>query len=114
MQKVKNAAKKVAQVAKEATEAAERASYERGAEDTKNKLVKEVAEACRDYCTKTWIEVLNSAGVPADFELRKAESIFFLEISEKLQRTFLPLLYPTLLLSRSPVSKILPLMLKPS
>ena len=34
---------------------------------------------CRDYYIETWMEALNNVGVPADFELRKAESIFFLE-----------------------------------
>ena len=37
----------------------------------------------------------------------------FLNISEKLQRTSLPLLYPSLLLNKSLVSKIILLMLKP-
>ena len=50
---------------------------------------------CRDYCTETWIEALNSAGVLADSELRKAESIFFLEHIQKapadLPSTALPL-----------------------
>ena len=77
LQKVKNAAKEVARVAKETTEAAEKASYERGVEDTENRLAEEVAGVCSDYCTETWIEALNSAGVPTNSELRKAESIFF-------------------------------------
>ena len=51
-------------MAKEATEAAEKASYKRGVEDTENRLAKEVTEVCRDYCTKTWIKALNNAGVP--------------------------------------------------
>ena len=79
LQKVKNAAKEAAWVAKEATEAAKRASYERKVEDTENRLAEEVAGMCRNYCTETWIKALNSAGVPVDSELRKAESIFFLE-----------------------------------
>ena len=53
---------------------------------------------CRDYCTETWIEALNSAGVLADSELRKAESIFFLEHIQEapadLPSTALPLLPP--------------------
>ena len=48
-------------------------------EDTKNRLAEEVAGVCRDYYIETWMEALNNVGVPADFELRKAESIFFLE-----------------------------------
>ena len=53
LQKVKDAAKEVAWVAKETTEAVERDSYERGVEDTKIRLAEEVARVCRDYCTKT-------------------------------------------------------------
>ena len=34
---------------------------------------------CRDYCTVTWNEALNSAGVPADSELRRAERVYFPE-----------------------------------
>ena len=48
-------------------------------EDTKNRLAEEVAGVCRDYYIETWMEALNNVGVPADFELRKAESIFFIE-----------------------------------
>ena len=77
LQKVKDAAKEAARVAKKATEAVKRASYERGVEDTKNRLAEEVARVCRDYCTESWVEARNRAGVPADSELRKAESIFF-------------------------------------
>ena len=79
LQKVKDAAKEATQVAKETTKAVERASYKCGVKDTKIRLAEEVAGVCRDYCTKTWIETLNSVGIPANSELRKAESIFFPE-----------------------------------
>ena len=36
-------------MAKEATEAAEMASYDRGVLDMKTQLAEEVAEVCRDY-----------------------------------------------------------------
>jgi len=98
LQKVKDAAKEATQVAKEATEAAKRAFYEHKVEDTEKRLAEEVAGVCKDYYTETWIEVLNSAGVPADSELRKAESIFLPEhIREApmdLPSTALPLLPP--------------------
>ena len=42
-------------------------------------LAEKVVGVCRDYFTETWIEVLNSARVPTDFEMRKVESIFFPE-----------------------------------
>ena len=79
MQKVKDVAQEAAWVAIKTTKVMERASYERGMEDTEIRLVKEEARVCRDYYIKTWIKVLNSAGVLADSKLRKAKSIFFLE-----------------------------------
>ena len=42
-------------------------------------MAEEVAKVCRDYCTVTWNEALNSAGVFTDFELRKVENVYFLE-----------------------------------
>lgn len=57
--------------------AAKKAAYEHGVKETKVRLTEEVAEACRDYCAETWNEVLNHVRVPANSELRKAESIFF-------------------------------------
>ena len=72
----------------ETTKAVERASYECGVKDTEIRLAEEVAGVCRDYCTKTWIETLNSAGIPANSELRKAESIFFPEHIRKAPADF--------------------------
>ncbi|XP_065619502.1 uncharacterized protein LOC136063278 [Quercus suber] len=74
LQKVKDAAKEVAQVAKEAADDAVIASYERRVKETEKRLPEEVVEVCRDYCTVSWMEVLNNARVPANFELRKAKS----------------------------------------
>ena len=34
---------------------------------------------CRDYCSVTWDATLNSVGVPAESELRKAERLFYPE-----------------------------------
>ena len=73
LQKVKDAVR----VAKEATEAAEMASYDRGVLDTKTQLAEEVAEVCRDYYAEVWPEVLNRVGVPTSSELRSTENIFF-------------------------------------
>ena len=47
--------------------------------ETEQRLAEEVAEVCRDYCTVTWMEALNSAGVSMDSELRRVESVFFPE-----------------------------------
>ena len=64
-------------MAREAAKVAKEVAYEHGGEETKRRLAEEVAEVCRDYCTESWTEVLNCPGVPADSELRKAESVFF-------------------------------------
>ena len=72
-------AKDAAWVAREASEAAEMSSYERGVQDTTMRLAKEVAGVCRDYYTEVWAEALNRARVPIDSELRKAENTFFPE-----------------------------------
>ena len=61
-------------VVREAAEAAVKASYERGVLDTK-----EVAVVCKDYYTESWGVAMDRTGVPADFELRKVENIFFPE-----------------------------------
>ena len=66
-------------MASKAVEAEKIASYERGVLDTVTRLAEEVAGVCRDYCAETWVEALNRAGVPATFELRSAENIFFPE-----------------------------------
>ena len=46
-------ARKVAQLAKEAAESKKKASYALGVEETQAKLIKELAEVCRDYCNVT-------------------------------------------------------------
>ena len=72
-------AKAKTQAIKEAAKAAEKAAYKRGMLKTEQRLAKEVVEVCRDYCTITWNEALNSAGVSVDSELRKAENMYFPE-----------------------------------
>ena len=71
--------KEVAQVAREAAKAAEEAAYECRVEETEIRLAEKVVGVCRDYYLETWTEALNSVGVPANSELRKAGSIFFPE-----------------------------------
>ena len=66
-------------MAREAAEVTVNASYERGVLDTEICLADEVAIVCRDYCTKSWGVAIDRAGVPANSELRRAESIFFPE-----------------------------------
>ena len=67
------------------------ASYEHGVLDTETRLAKEVARVCRDYYAETWAEALNQAGVPATFELRSTENIFFLEDIKEILATLPPL-----------------------
>ena len=64
-------------MAREAAEAAVNASYERGVLDTETRLAEEVAIVCKDYVMESWGVAMNRAGVPADSELRRDESIFF-------------------------------------
>ena len=45
--------------------------------EMEQRLAKEVAEVYRDYCTITWNEAFNSAGVSANSELRRAKNIYF-------------------------------------
>ena len=63
-------AREVTQLTKEALKAEKQAVYTLGVEETKAKLIEELAKACRDYCDATWAEALNIAGVPADSEWR--------------------------------------------
>ena len=46
-------AKKEAQLAREATEAEKKASYQLDVEETEVRLAKELSEVCRDYCDVT-------------------------------------------------------------
>ena len=45
--------------------------------ETEDALRAEVPAVCRAYCTQTWEEALNRAGIDASFELRKPENIIF-------------------------------------
>ena len=95
-------AKEAAEVVREATKAAEEAAYKRGMEDIEKRLAKEITEVCRDYCSETWVEALNCAGVPPDFELRKAESVFFSKVIKEAP-TDLPL---TIIMSLPPPEQV--------
>ena len=55
------------------------ASYDRRVADTKTHLAEEVAIVCRDYVSESWGVAMDRAEVPADFELRRLENIFFPE-----------------------------------
>ena len=64
-------------MAKEAIEAEKQASYALGMEETKARLIEELAKVCRDYCMVTWAEALNLATVPADLEWRQPRNVYY-------------------------------------
>ena len=45
--------------------------------ETEDALRAEVPAVCSAYCTQTWEEALNQAGIDASSELRKPENIIF-------------------------------------
>ena len=51
--------------------------YDVGVAETEDALRAEVPAVCRAYCTQTWGEALNRAGIDASSELRKPENIIF-------------------------------------
>ena len=100
-------AKEVAQLAKEASEAEKRVAYQLGAEETEARLSEELPEVCRDYCSISWAQVLNAAGIPADFALRLPERVFFPpEIREIPTDTTEAFEQPTVVPDAIPLAKI--------
>ena len=79
------------QKAKEATEALEQVSYDRGVQETEIQLTEELTEVCRDYYKEVWGKALNWVGVPAASEWRNAENIFYLEDIREVLAMLLPL-----------------------
>ena len=51
--------------------------YDVGIAKTEDTLRAKVPAVCRTYCTQTWEEALNRAGIDASSELRKPENIVF-------------------------------------
>ena len=70
-------AKKEVQLAREATEAEKKASYQLSVKETKISLTKELSEVCRDYYDVTWDKTLTAARVLADSALRLPRSIYY-------------------------------------
>ena len=56
---------------------AEQHGYDVGVAETKDALKAEVPAVCPVYCSQTWEEALNRAGIDASSELRKLENIIF-------------------------------------
>ena len=68
-----------------------KAFYECGVQDTETQLAEEVAAVCRDYCTQSWAVALDRVGVSANFQLMRAENIFFPEDIREVPNTVPPL-----------------------
>ena len=66
-------------MAQEGTTAAETSTYERGVLETEASLTAEVTMVCREYCTETYNQALDQAGIPADSDLRGADQIYYPE-----------------------------------
>ena len=70
-------ARKAAQLLKEATEAEKQVAYALGVQETQSRLTEEFSAVARDYCDITWGKALDAAGIPADSNLRRPESIYY-------------------------------------
>ena len=84
-------AQEALKVAQEAVKAAETAVYERGILETKARLTAEVTVVCRDYCTETYFQALDQARIPGDFDLRRANQVYYLEDIKEDSTTLPPL-----------------------
>ena len=78
-EKLKEQAEKAKIKSEQAMNEAEQRGYEIGVAEAKKALRAEVPEVCRIYCTRTWSEALNRAGVEASSELRKPENVYYPE-----------------------------------
>ena len=63
--------------AKKERDEAEQHGYVVGVVETEDALRAEVSTVCHAYCTQTWEETLNRAGIEVSSELRKPENIVF-------------------------------------
>ena len=80
LQKVEDELRRVkeeAQLIREATEAEKTAARQLGVQETEARLSEEIPEVCRDYCSISWAQALDAAGVPADSVLRLPVNVFY-------------------------------------
>lgn len=61
-------AKEAAWFATATANASEQKFYDLKVQETEARLIKELAEVCKEYCQEVWIEALNLAEVPATSE----------------------------------------------
>ena len=66
-------------MAQEAATAAENLAYERGVQETETRLTVEVIAVCREYYAETYSQALDRAGIPADFDLRRTNQVYYPE-----------------------------------
>ena len=43
------------------------------------RLTAEVTVVCREYCTETYNQALDRAGIPVDSDLRRVDQVYYLE-----------------------------------
>ena len=48
-----------------------------GVEETQVRLIEELSIVCREYCGISWGKALDVARVPADFDLRRPENVYY-------------------------------------
>ena len=77
VKKAKAEAEKAKAKAERKRDEAEQHGYDVGVIETEDALRAEVPAVCHAYCTQTWEEALNRAGIDASSELRKLENIIF-------------------------------------
>ena len=72
-------AQEALKVAQEAAKAAETTAYERGILETEVRLTAEVIVVCRDYCTETYFQALDQAGILVDSDMRRVNQVYYPE-----------------------------------
>ena len=72
-------AEEALKVAQEAAIAAETLAYERGVPETETRLTAEVTTVCREYCTETYSQALDRAGILANSDLRRTDQVYYPE-----------------------------------
>ena len=66
-------------MAQEAVITIETSAYKRGVLETEATLTAEVTAICRKYCAETYNQALDRAGIPADYDLRRTDQVYYLE-----------------------------------
>ena len=66
-------------MAKEAAKATEAATYKHRIVEMETRLTAEVTIICRDYCAETYYQTLDRAKVPTNFDLRRANKVYYPE-----------------------------------